>query len=73
MQYTWSDIKQHIASCTHCPLSLSRQRPVMGRGDYKADIMLIAEAPGRSAGDSICWALRGNIGQSLERLRTVQG
>lgn len=46
MQYTWSDVKQHIASCTHCPLSLSRQRPVMGRGDYKADIMLIAEAPG---------------------------
>lgn len=46
MQYTWNDIEQHIASCTHCPLSQTRKRPVMGRGDYKADIMVIAEAPG---------------------------
>ena len=46
MQYSWNDIEQHIISCTHCPLSQTRRRPVMGRGNYHADIMLIAEAPG---------------------------
>ena len=46
MQYTWNDIEQHIAVCTQCPLSRTRHLPVMGRGDRKADIMVIAEAPG---------------------------
>ncbi len=46
MQYTWKDIEQHVACCTQCPLSRTRQLPVMGRGGRKADIMLIAEAPG---------------------------
>ncbi len=46
MQFTWDDIEQHVAVCTGCPLSRTRRRPVMGRGSRKADIMLIAEAPG---------------------------
>lgn len=46
MQYTWNDIERHIAVCTSCPLSRSRHCPVMGRGNYHADIMFIAEAPG---------------------------
>ena len=46
MQVTWNDIKQHVNSCTQCPLSRTRQRPVMGRGSDHADLMLIAEAPG---------------------------
>ena len=45
MQYTWNDIEQHVATCTRCPLSQTRNRPVMGRGNYQADLMLIAEAP----------------------------
>ena len=44
--YTWDDIEQHVAACTHCPLSQTRKLPVMGRGSRSADIMLIAEAPG---------------------------
>lgn len=46
MQHTWDDIEQHVAACTFCPLSRTRQRPVMGRGNRQADLMLIAEAPG---------------------------
>lgn len=46
MQYTWEEIKQHVAACTRCPLSQTRKRPVMGRGNHQADLMLIAEAPG---------------------------
>ena len=46
MQYTWDDIEQHVTVCTQCSLSQTRRRPVMGRGSRKADLMLIAEAPG---------------------------
>ncbi len=46
MQCTWNDIEQHIAVCTRCPLSRSRHRPVMGRGNHQSDLMFIAEAPG---------------------------
>lgn len=46
MQYTWNDVERHVAACSLCPLSQTRCRPVMGRGNLQADIMLIAEAPG---------------------------
>lgn len=46
MQDTWNEIEQHVANCTHCPLSQTRHRPVMGRGNRQADLMLVAEAPG---------------------------
>ncbi len=46
MPYTWNDIEQHVAACTHCPLSRTRRLSVMGRGNIQADLMLIAEAPG---------------------------
>lgn len=46
MQYTWEDIERHVAACTCCPLSRTRQMPVMGRGSHQAALMLIAEAPG---------------------------
>ncbi len=46
MQVTWNDIEQHIAACTCCSLSRTRRWPVLGRGSYQADLMVIAEAPG---------------------------
>lgn len=46
MEITWNDIEQHVAVCTHCSLCQTRHKPVMGRGSYQADIMLVAEAPG---------------------------
>ncbi len=46
MHYTWEDIEQHISACVHCPLNRTRRLPVMGRGSRKAQVMLIAEAPG---------------------------
>ncbi|MCI8484478.1 MAG: uracil-DNA glycosylase [Lachnospiraceae bacterium] len=46
MEITWNGIESHIAGCAQCPLSQTRQQPVMGRGNHRADIMLIAEAPG---------------------------
>ena len=46
MKEAWEEIEQHVAGCTCCPLHATRRRPVMGRGDHQAALMLIAEAPG---------------------------
>lgn len=46
MQVTWEEIERHVAACGLCPLSRTRNKPVMGRGDHKARLMLVAEAPG---------------------------
>ena len=44
--YTWEEIEQHVNCCTACPLCRTRNHPVMGRGDHKGKLMLVAEAPG---------------------------
>ena len=67
MEYTWNDIQQHIEGCTQCPLSQTRNRPVMGRGSHQAEIMLIAEAPGgEEARQGIPFV--GRSGEILDRL-----
>ena len=72
MKYTWDDIERHIAVCTHCPLCRTRQRPVMGRGNRKADIMLIAEAPGAQE-DRQGIPFVGSSGEVLDRLLRESG
>lgn len=67
MQYTWKDIEQLVAVCTHCPLSRTRHRPVMGRGGHQADLMLIAEAPGGQE-DQQGLPFVGSSGEVLDRL-----
>ena len=44
--YTWEEIEEHVNSCAACPLCRTRKHPVMGRGDHKGKLMLVAEAPG---------------------------
>lgn len=67
MQYTWSDIEQHVAVCTQCSLSQTRHRPVMGRGDHHADLMVIAEAPGGQE-DQQGMPFVGRSGEILDQL-----
>ncbi len=67
MQYTWDDIEQHVAVCSQCSLCRTRRRPVMGRGNRQADIMLIAEAPGAQE-DKQGIPFVGNSGKILDRL-----
>ena len=67
MQYTWSDVERHVAACTCCPLSRTRHLPVMGRGSHKADLMLIAEAPGGQE-DQQGIPFVGSSGEILDRL-----
>lgn len=44
--YTWNELQIKIKQCDRCPLARSRQQAVPGRGNQKAKIMLVAEAPG---------------------------
>ncbi len=67
MQYTWTEIEQHIEACTRCPLGQTRKRPVMGRGNHQAQIMLIAEAPGGQE-DQQGIPFVGSSGEILDRL-----
>lgn len=72
MEYTWNTIEQHIAACANCPLSGTRQRPVMGRGSREADIMFIAEAPGGEE-DRQGIPFVGRSGEILDRLLRDSG
>jgi len=67
MQPTGTDIEQHILACAQCPLSLTRNLPVMGRGSQEADIMVIAEAPGAQE-DQQGIPFVGRSGEILDRL-----
>lgn len=67
MQYTWKDIEQHVNGCTCCPLSRTRKKPVMGRGNHQSDLMLIAEAPGGEE-DQQGIPFVGSSGKLLDRL-----
>lgn len=67
MRDAWKDIEQHVAVCTHCPLSRTRHLPVMGRGSHQADLMLIAEAPGGQE-DQEGIPFVGRSGEVLDRL-----
>lgn len=67
MHPTWTDIEQHILACARCPLSRTRNLPVMGRGSHEADIMVIAEAPGAQE-DQQGIPFVGRSGEILDRL-----
>ena len=44
--YSYKKLETIIQQSSRCPLSQSRNQPVMGRGNMKPGIMLVAEAPG---------------------------
>lgn len=67
MELTWTEIEQHVAACTQCPLSRTRHLPVMGRGSHQTDLMLVAEAPGREE-DGQGTPFVGRSGEILDSL-----
>jgi uracil-DNA glycosylase family 4 len=42
----WDELRQCVADCTRCALSLSRRQTVFGVGNQNADWMIVGEAPG---------------------------
>jgi uracil-DNA glycosylase family 4 len=48
MNNTIEKIKQQVINCQKCKLSETRTNAVPGKGNFKADVILIGEAPGRN-------------------------
>lgn len=46
--YTYEELKNFVDNCLRCPLSDTRNKAVMGKGNLNSPIMFIAEAPGNS-------------------------
>jgi len=46
--YTYEELQKYVGNCARCPLSNTRNKSVMGKGNLKAPILFIAEAPGNS-------------------------
>lgn len=45
------EIKNQVITCTNCDLCKTRKNSVPGKGNHKAEIIFIGEAPGRSEDD----------------------
>ncbi len=48
MNNTIEKIKQQVINCKKCKLSETRTNSVPGKGNFKADVILVGEAPGRN-------------------------
>jgi len=63
-------IKNQVISCTKCELCKTRKNAVPGKGNSKADIVFIGEAPGRSEdkyGEPFVGAAGKNLTLALEQ------
>ena len=63
----WKQLEEYVLHCRSCSLCLTRNRPVMGRGNHQAEIMFIAEAPGAME-DKEGIPFVGPAGKVLDRL-----
>ncbi len=70
--YTYEELKEFVDHCTHCPLSQTRNRAVMGRGSLNSPILFIAEGPGRNE-DRDGIPFTGRSGEVFDRLLTGIG
>jgi|TARA_B100001105_G_scaffold47085_1_gene35162 DNA polymerase len=48
MEKKLQKIKQQVTKCTKCELSKTRNKSVPGKGNYKADVIFVGEAPGKN-------------------------
>lgn len=67
IMYSYEELKAFVNNCTKCPLSRTRNQPVMGRGSLKSEILFIAEAPGNSE-DRDGIPFTGRSGKILDEL-----
>lgn len=65
--YTYDELTQFVTTCRRCPLSQTRTRAVMGRGNQKSPVLFIAEAPGYNE-DRDGIPFTGKSGSLLDRL-----
>ena len=70
--YNYNELKQFVDHCTHCPLSQTRKKAVMGRGSLESPVLFIAEAPGNCE-DRDGVPFTGRSGELLDRLLAEAG
>jgi len=64
---TMTQVAQHCNQCHRCELGDSRTHAVVGRGNLKAPIMIVGEAPGQNE-DETGLPFVGKAGQLLEKI-----
>lgn len=64
---TMVQLAEHCNSCHRCELGATRTHAVVGRGNLKAPIMIIGEAPGQNE-DETGLPFVGKAGQLLEKI-----
>ncbi|KAB8332128.1 uracil-DNA glycosylase [Scytonema tolypothrichoides VB-61278] len=62
-----TELAQHCNQCYRCGLGNTRTHAVVGRGDLKAAIMVVGEAPGQTE-DETGLPFVGKAGQLLEKI-----
>lgn len=70
--YTWNELDTIIRGCQHCTLGQMRKNAVPGKGNPAANIMLVAEAPGKQE-DIQGIPFVGPAGKVLDILLTSAG
>ncbi len=70
--YTWNDIDDMVRSCNRCALGQLRKQAVPGKGNRAAQIMIVAEAPGKQE-DLQGVPFVGPAGKVLDILLTSAG
>ena len=68
----WTDLQQRVANCTACGLCQTRTRTVFGKGNPRARIMLVGEAPGAEE-DQQGLPFVGKAGQLLDNMLAAIG
>lgn len=73
-QPTYADFSRHLreSNCRRCPLSKSRQRIVVDRGNPSAKIMIVSERPGEEE-DKTGLAFVGRAGELLDKIFAAIG
>ena len=70
--YTYEELREFVVNCQRCPLASTRRRAVMGKGDPKAPVMFVAEAPGNHE-DMDGVPFTGRSGELLDQLLSGAG
>jgi len=68
----WTELTSACGQCQRCDLARGRQRVVVGRGNPKAPLLLLGEAPGQKE-DEQGLPFVGRSGQLLDRLLEQAG
>lgn len=67
-----TQLAQHCNHCYRCPLGATRNHAVVGKGDLKAPIMIVGEAPGQNE-DETGLPFVGKAGQLLDKILASVG